>query len=220
MNGQFLYSIIFLLFFLFLIILTQVLHTFFKVNSEVSRKFMHVSGGVLSLFFFSFFTSHWWVLLLCTIALLLLTVTFFRDQLSGIHKTDRQSLGSLFFPIPVYICFFAATELNSGVLFYLPILLLTISDAVAEWGGKKWGKYSRSFFNGQKTLMGSLCFAISAFIISCITLIIFQTPVPYSILISISVASIVSVIELISLKGWDNITVPISTLLVLILFEI
>lgn len=218
MGRQYLYALIFLLIFSMLIFFTHVLHNTFKVRSEVSRKFIHVSGGILTLFFFHYFTSHWLVLMLCCVALILLIFTFLKDQLPGIHKTKRISYGSLFFPIPVYICFFAALQFNNALLFYLPISVLTFSDTAAEWGGRKWGNNSISFFNKQKTLAGSACFAVSAFIVSIVWLFIFKDHFSKSLLISVAIAVIVSAIELISLNGFDNITVPFSVLGLLMLF--
>jgi phytol kinase len=219
MSNQLLSALIFLGIFGLLIVFTQILHKVFNVKSEVSRKFIHITGGILSLFFFHFFKSHWWVLLLCCIAFLILVITYIKKLLPGIHKTNRLSFGSIFFPIPVYICFLAAINLQNNTLFYLPISVLTISDPAAEWGGKRWGRYSRSFFHEQKTLAGSLCFAVSSFFISLIWLeVIFKVPFIKCLLISVSISIIVTAIELISLRGFDNLAIPLSTLGLLILF--
>ncbi len=129
------------------------------------------------------------------------------------------SFGSIFFPVPVYICFFAANKFDNYLLFVLPISILTISDTVAEWGGKRWGSFSRSFFQGQKTLAGSICFAVSCFFITLVMLaVIFRIPFGKSFLITASLSVIVTAVELVSLKGYDNLTVPISALALLILF--
>lgn len=212
-------AIIFLVAFCVLIILAQSLYKFFNVKAEVSRKFMHVSGGVVSLFFPYFFNDHWWPLFLCCIAFLVLIISYIKKSLPGIHKTNRLSFGSIFFPVPVYICFLAADKLDNSLLFFLPIAILTISDTLAEWGGNKWGSISKSFFRGQKTLAGSACFSVSCFLIALIMLaVIFRISFARSLLISTTLAVIVTAVELISLKGYDNLTVPISVLGLLILY--
>jgi dolichol kinase len=218
MSNQLLSALIFLGIFGLLMILTQILHKVFAIRSEVTRKFMHISGGLLSLFFFYFFKTHWWVLLLCLIAFLILLITYIKNLLPGIHKTNRVSFGSIFFPIPVYICFLIAINLQNHILFYLPISILTISDTIAEWGGKRWGTYTKSFFNGQKTLAGSLCFAASSFIISLVLFeVMFGLPFIETLSISIAISIIITPVELISLRGVDNLTVPLSTLGLLML---
>lgn len=218
MRTQLLYAVVFLLIFLLLVLVTHYLHKKLNVRSEVSRKFIHVSGGILTLFSFRFFSSHWWVLILCSLAFLLLLFTFLKGLLPGIHKTNRMSFGSIFFPVPVYICFYVAEAYKDEILFYLPIAILTFSDTAAEWGGKRWGARTISFFNRQKTMAGSICFAVSAFIISIICLSLANRFfINYILIISLAIAVISAVVELISLKGIDNLSVPISTLGLLLL---
>src|SRR5215471_7665659 len=137
MNSQLIVSGIFLLLFLVLIIFAHVLYKT-RVSSETSRKFLHLGGGTLALFLPTFISSHWWVLGICSVAFLFLLITWLRKLLPAIHQTKRPSIGSLLFPIPIYLCFFFAARYNNSLLFYIPVSLLTFSDTAAEWGGKKW----------------------------------------------------------------------------------
>jgi phytol kinase len=102
------------------------------------------------------------------------------------------------------------------VFFYLPVFLLTISDTLAEWGGNKWGDQTISFFNKQKTLAGSMCFAVSALVICSLLLYCFMSLsstqlLGYSFLLMFTT----TIAELITLKGFDNITVPGAAVLLL-----
>jgi len=219
MSLEILATIILLSLFLVLIITTNYLYKHRGWSSETSRKFIHVSGGVLCLAGFRFIHSHWYVLVLCSIAIAILLVTFIKKSLPSIHKTRRISFGSILFPIPVYFCFLASKYWNNEVFFYLPVFLLTISDTLAEWGGNKWGHRTTSFFDNQKTLAGSLCFAVSSFIICIFAIFYFITPSP-GLLIGYSFVLMLTttVAELITLRGFDNITVPAASLILLHLF--
>lgn len=206
--SQLFATLLFLFIFGILVVIAHLLYKA-KVSAENSRKFLHVSGGILSLFLPYFINSHWWVLVICTLAFLLLFVTWLRDQLPSVHKTKRPSLGSLFFPVPIYICFLVAAINNNNLLFYIPVSLLTFSDTVAEWGGRRWGKYSASFFNKQKTLVGSICFAASALLVTLLWLrIAFNVPATKSIEISCVVTIVATIAEAVSLRGFDNLSVP------------
>jgi dolichol kinase len=219
MNPQLLASAIFLLLFLAIIVAAQFMYKA-SVDTEKSRKFVHVSGGILSLFLPYFIDSHWYVLGLCSIAFLTLLITWIRKDLPGIHKTKRKSVGSVIFPIPVYICFAVDLEpRDTHIGFYLPVLLLTFSDTIAEWSGKKWGKYGPAFFGGKKTLIGSLFFFVSAVLLILGVMIYtdnwtitFTLNDLYPVLI---IASVATVAELVSMNGWDNLTVPLSVLAVI-----
>lgn len=209
MNPQLLASAIFLLLFLAIIVAAQFMYKA-SVDTEKSRKFVHVSGGILSLFLPYYIHSHWYVLGLCSIAFLTLLITWIRKDLPGIHKTKRKSVGSVIFPIPIYVCFAVACERNEEMLFHIPVLLLTFSDTFAELGGKKWGKYGPAFFGGKKTLVGSLSFFVSA---AAIMLLYFAGGMngmgigQAGGLLLIALAA--SIVELVSMNGWDNLTVPL-----------
>ena len=218
MRQQTIYAMIFLGIFLLLVLVAHVLYKIFGVSTETSRKFLHVSGGFLALSSPLFFTSHWWVLMLCSLAFLLLLFTYIRHWLPSIHQTRRKSIGSVIYPIPIYLCFLIASQKNNTLLFYLPISLLTISDTIAELGGRRWGKASGNLMNSQKTVAGSISFAISALVISIAWQMKSNDSLMQITIISLTITVIATVTEMVSTRGLDNITVPLSTLACLLLF--
>jgi phytol kinase len=218
MNPQLLSLLIFLSVLAVLMVITVCLHRYLKLPSEQSRKFLHVAGGLMCLFFPAFFLSHWWVLALSAIAFLILLVTYMRKWMPAVHQTKRYSLGSVLFPIPVYACFLMAELNNNWLYFYLPISLLAISDTAAETGGVRWGAMSIQFFNGQKTLVGSLCFFISSIFVCVGWLYLgFHLPVKDVLLLTLLITAATTLAELVTLHGWDNLTVPAATLVILYL---
>ena len=209
MNPQLLALLIFLGILLVLIGISEFLYRVFKLPAETSRKFLHVSGGLTCLLLPSFFSSHWWILALTSSAFLLLLSTFLMHTLQSVHKTKRNSIGSIIFPIPVYCCFLAAETLHNNLCFYLPISLLAIADTSAEIAGTRWGHLTKQFFNGQKTLAGSTAFFGSALFICLGWLWYYNLPLQDIILGTIAIAIAASLAELVTLKGWDNLTIPI-----------
>ena len=209
MNPQLLALLIFLGILLVLIGISELLYQFFKLKAETSRKFLHVSGGLTCLLLPTFFNSHWWILALTTSAFLLLLSTFIMNMLQSVHKTKRKSIGSVIFPIPVYCCFLAASSLHNNLLFYLPVSLLAISDTSAEIAGTRWGYFTKQFFNGQKTLAGTLAFFGTAILICFCWLWYYDLPVQSIIAGAFVISIFASLAELFTLKGWDNLTIPL-----------
>ncbi|MGZ3924867.1 MAG: diacylglycerol/polyprenol kinase family protein [Flavisolibacter sp.] len=218
MSQQTAYAMIFLAIFLLLVLMAQGLYKLLKVSAETSRKFLHVSGGFLGLCLPRFFNSPLWVLVLCSLAFLLLSVTYINNWLPSIHHTRRKSIGSVVYPIPVYLCFLVASEKNNLLLFYLPISLLTISDTLAELGGRKWGEQWGTLMNRQKTVAGSLSFAMSALLISIAWAMTTNFSPQQITIMSVTITFIATTTEMVSTRGLDNITVPLSTLACLLLF--
>jgi phytol kinase len=219
MEQQMIRLFIFLGIFLLLTWITHALHHFGKIPSETTRKFLHVTGGLLALFLPLFFNSHWLVLVMCCLALLLLSVTYIKQWLPAVHKTRRKSLGSVLFPVPVYICYLAAALNQDLMLFYLPVSFLTISDTVAEWSGQRWGKSSGLVLNGQKSVAGSLGFAACSLALAIAWCLYFNIPSGRLLITAVVVTTISTLAELVSTKGLDNLSVPISALATLYLLK-
>jgi dolichol kinase len=68
----------------------------------------------------------------------------------------------------------------------------------------------------QKTIAGSISFAVSALVISIAWGLIFKFSAQQIINVTITTTVIATITEMVSIKGWDNITVPMVTLLVLL----
>jgi phytol kinase len=220
MNVQLFWLFVFLAILPALIGITVLLHKYLKLPAEQSRKFIHVAGGLVCLQFPSFFTSHWWVLILALASFLTLLTTYKRKMLPSIHQTKRYSLGSVIFPLPVYACFLMAEINHNNLFFYLPVSLLAVSDTAAEIGGTKWGSLSKQFFNHQKTLIGSICFFVTAAAVCFGWLYVgYHLPIANTIKIGFTITLFATIAELVTLHGWDNLTVPAVTILVLQLFR-
>lgn len=216
MTYQLFWFFFFLLLLLVLIVISEVLYKRFKWSAELSRKFLHVSGGLMCLCFPLIFKSHWWVLALTLIAFILLLFTYISKMLPSVHQTKRYSLGSVLFPIPVYACFLISEINNDYLFFYLPITLLAISDTAAEIGGNRWGHLTKQFFRGQKTLAGSICFFITA-LFANITWLYTGSHLSFTemLLFGFLIALLTTFTELVTLHGWDNLTVPAIAILFL-----
>jgi phytol kinase len=220
MNSQLLWLFVFLAILTGLIAMTVLLHKYLKLPVEQSRKFIHVAGGLVCLLFPFVFNSHWWVLVLALASFLTLLITYKRKMLPSIHQTKRYSLGSVIFPLPVYACFLMAEINHNNLFFYLPVSLLAISDTAAEIGGTQWGSISKQFFNRQKTLIGSICFFVSAAAVCFGWLYVgYHLPLADTIRIGFTITFFATIAELVTLHGWDNLTVPAVTILVLQLFR-
>lgn len=220
MNPQLLSLFVFLLLLSVLIGISVLLYQRLHIPSEQSRKFLHVSGGILSLFLPLFFHSHWWVLVLAFIAFAILSVTYTRKLLPAVHKTRRYSIGSVIFPIPVYLCFLVSELQQDNLYFWLPVSLLAISDTAAETGGHLWGAGSRQFFGGQKTMAGTLSFGVTAILVNtCWLYFGFHLTAGSIILLTVMLTLFCTLAELFTLHGWDNLTVPATAMLILYLFR-
>lgn len=207
--------------FLALFGLAELLYHRFKVRVELTRKLVHFGTGILTLLFPVFLDHHWYVLFLCGSFLVILLLSLQFNLLKSINAIKRKSLGSILYPIVVYAMFLIAEKHQSILFFYLPILILAISDPIAALTGKTWPKGKYTILNETKTLMGSGSFFVSAFAISCGTLLSMSaiTIVP-AVLLGLGVALTTTLAEAASQRGFDNLLIPLTGVGTLIAAEI
>ncbi len=191
-----------------------------KIQAELSRKYVHFTTGIISLLFPYFLSSHWMVLSLCGSFFLLLLASLKWNLLPSINGVDRVTRGSLLYPLVVYVCFLFYQQYDQFLFFYIPILILAISDPIAALVGKKWPQFPYSTFGHTKTGSGSLGFFLSAFLIGLLGLWCSgQTILVTMVLISSTLAFVSTIAEALSHKGYDNLTIPFSVLGLLTFFK-
>ena len=129
--------------------------------------------------------------------------------LSHIHKVDRKTWGEIFYPLGIMIAAISFLP-NAIASFRIVVLILGVSDLLANIIGTHLGSHSFEVFKCRKTIEGSIAFFISTLII----LLIFQI----NPLIAIFISMIASMAEFLSPYGSDNLIVPIIVSVLLILF--
>ena len=144
----------------------ELLYHQWKIKVEYSRKYVHLFTGLLTLLFPILLDNHWWVLLLCSAFGLILIGSQRYQMLPSINAIDRKSMGAILYPIAVYICFLSYEWTQSYLFFYLPMLIMAISDPLAALTGKSWPIGQYRVGKETKTLTGSLFFMLSAWIVS------------------------------------------------------
>jgi phytol kinase len=205
----------------FLVLFTsaEVLYHKFNVKAELTRKYVHFATGILTMLFPPLIQNHWLVLMLCGSFYVILLITMSLKLLPSIHAVERKTRGSVLYPIIVYGCFLVYQYFNELSLFYIPILILAISDPIAALVGKSFPLGPYTVFGKTKTLSGSLAFLLSAFLL-CLSLFIGLNSMLLhkAIIISLTVAVASSIAEALTHKGFDNLSIPASAISVLILF--
>ena len=101
--------------------------------------------------------------------------------------------------------------------YVISILILAISDALAALVGKNYGANEYLVDVGtRKTIEGSITFFLTSFlIVHLILLLTTSTGRLESVLIALLISIIVTVFEGVSLKGADNLFIPLATIFIL-----
>jgi phytol kinase len=208
--------------FIFLFGIAETLYYRYKIRAGVTRQIVHIGTGLLCMLFPIMLHDHWLVLLLCGSFAICLFLSLQFHFLRSINAIDRISYGTLLYPLSVYGCYLAYNYFHNPLFFYLPVLTLGICDPIAAIFGKQWPYGEFHIGHDTKTVTGSLAFFLSSFVLTVIVSGFFS-PVHSSINsllpVSILIAILATLTEAFSIKGLDNITIPLCVVLVLTLMH-
>ncbi len=224
MGNQIGLTIVIMIAILCVLVFTELIYRRFGFRGEVTRKFAHFTASLATTTFPFLFNSHWYVLVLALFFFLVLFLSRHGSQLKSIHDIERKSVGGYMLPLAVYITFLIAETYDSKLIFILPMLVLGICDPMAGMLGmnfKRNNKNIRIFGHElQKTWLGSGSFLVSAFIISVIAL--YFSTMDFTLKtfwLALGIASVSTVVEMLSWRGTDNLFIPVSVAVMLILLQ-
>ena len=223
MTEQIALTFIFLVALSLLLVFTELVYRRLGVKGEVTRKFAHFTATLSTVTFPYIFNDHWYVLTLAVIFFVLLYISRNGVQLKSIHDIERISVGSYLLPVSIYLTFLISFNLNERLFFILPMLILAICDPMAGILGLEVQKYNHKIrlfgWKLQKTWLGSGSFLVSSFMISIIALYFNRMTLDLKTFwLALGIAVIATLVELISWRGSDNLFIPMSVLVVLVLF--
>ena len=206
-----------------LLIFNELVYRRLNAKGEITRKFAHFASLLATIPFPYIFPSQWYVLVLAFLFAAVLFFTRNGKQLRSIHDVERKSVGSYLLPITIYTLFLIYTLSGNKLLYILPILILSICDPMAAILG-----INIKSFNGRvkifgrklnKTWLGSGAFLLTSFIISLIVLYFHFRIFNFEMLwLAIVLAIVTTFAELISSRGFDNLSIPLSAVLVLTIY--
>ncbi len=223
MGNQIALTFIFLVAIILLLVFTELIYRRLGLKGEVTRKIAHFTATLSTVTFPYLFTDHWYVLGLASFFFIVLYISRHGTQLKSIHDITRKSIGSYLLPISIYVTFLVSLKVDSTFYFILPILILAISDPAAGIMGINMKIYNHRIrifgYKLNKTILGSTTFFVSSFIISIIALyfnrMVFDLKTFW---LAMGIAALSTLVEMFSWKGSDNLFIPLSVILMLVLF--
>ena len=173
------------------------------LKNEIGRKFVHIIVGSFVAFWPLFLTWNQIILLSFAFAAVVMVskrLKIFR----AIHSVQRPTYGELFFAVTVGAL---ALVTHDGWIYMAALLHMSLADGFAAIIGIRYGKSSRYKVLGHtKSIIGTLTFFIlSVLILDAYSVGTSHIEPPMIGLIALGA----TMLENVSAKGTDNITVPI-----------
>jgi phytol kinase len=186
----------------------------FELAPELQRKLVHVSTGLYALTLPLTFRDRWpvVVLILASIVVMLalrLPLLARSGLASTLHAVERKSYGEIYLSCAVGFLFFQSQD--QPILYVLPILTLTLSDAAAALVGTSYGRKRFPVEGGVKSVEGVVAFFVVTWLLAMILLLAMTDAPRLSVIaLGLLVAAFGALVEADSWRGLDNLFVPLS----------
>lgn len=131
------------------------------------------------------------------------------------ENNEKEGLGTVYYALSLLVLSIISFGiLNKPEIGLVPCLVMAYGDGLAAIIGKAVKSKKYEIGNSQKTIAGSL----TMFIVTVLTVFIYLTYMqnPAAAFYAIIIGILITIVEAISIKGLDNLTVPICTLLLLL----
>ena len=189
---------------------------FKKIGEEASRKFIHIMLSNWWFIAMYFFENALWASVVPLSFVVINYISYKKNLISVMERESQDGLGTVYYAISLLILAIITFGItNKPEIGLCSVLIMGYGDGLAAVIGKKVKSYEYKIGNTKKTLVGSLTMFVITFIIIAIYLGL--TGINLWAIKSIVTAIILTIIEAVSTKGTDNITIPISACTLLFL---
>ena len=200
------------MFVVLIMVISMILMKYNVLSDEESRKFIHIGAANWWLVAIWLLEDSW-LFILAPIAFIFLNYLSHHFHLvkamERSNKTEK-NYGTVYYAISLLVvAIISKLVIGDYSLGTVPILVMGYADGLSALVGIRFGKKK---LTNNKTIAGTL----TMFVVSLIVGFIF---IP-NILLVLLLALIATLLELVTKNGLDNLTVPISLVMLLSLFEL
>lgn len=187
---------------------------FEKAGKEASRKFIHIMLSNWWIIAIVFFDNMWSAALLPLVFVVINYISFKTNLIKVMERDEgtenKDSLGTVYYAISLLIlALITFGPLKNPIIGLCGILVMGYGDGLAAVIGQAIKSKTFKIAGNTKSVAGCITmFAVTSIILSGF---LYYYSAEYWAIKSIVVAGIMTLIEAVSIKGTDNITVPLLT---------
>jgi len=195
---------------------------FEKKGKEASRKFIHIMLGNWWFIAMYFFSNVWFAIIGPISFVIINYLSYKKDLIKVMERDEQDGLGTVYYAVALLILAILSFGIfKQPLLGLVPTLVMAYGDGLAAVIGKKIKSKRYKLGETKKSFAGSLTmFVISTILIGGYlwfthSTVFWQTA--HWPVVACLAGFVITALEAVSGKGWDNITVPVATVALLIL---
>lgn len=181
-----------------------------KNNKEISRKFIHISLAGYWIIAMFFFDNVICASIVPASFVLINTLSYKFNLIKSMEREEQDGFGTIYYAIAILVLSIVTFGIiHKPIVGLAGMFAMCFGDGLAAIFGKKFGNKKYKIGNTTKSYLGSFTMLIITF--GIIFAVFSYLGTTYSIAKAILVAVIATILEAVSIKGTDNITVPLLT---------
>lgn len=189
---------------------------FEKYGKESSRKYIHIMLSNWWIIAMIFFDNWIWASILPFLFIIVNYLSYKKDLIGVMERENQDGLGTVYYAISLFLlAIFTFGIIHDTKIGLVSILIMGYADGLAGIIGRCIKSKQYKVGNTKKSLAGSFTMFIVTFVILCIFLI--YNNATWGIGKAFVYSLLLMIIEGVSIKGIDNLTVPIGACLLLMI---
>ena len=196
---------------------TQVLKKRWNLSDEASRKIVHVGVAFAWIPMYLCFGTSIHLAVPTAVFIVLNAISYQRDLFSAMERSDssKKSLGTVYYAVSMTVMAVWSWLIPECAAAYgVGLFCMALGDGFAPYFGSiRLG--NRKLF-GNRTLYGSLSVFVICFLVVLVMTAVFDLPLEFWEALVIAAAAVV--FELVGVRGYDNLTLPLGVFLLTFFF--
>lgn len=193
------------------LLLADLIRRYGHVPVQATRKAVHIAVGMW-VFPTLFLFQHWTWALVPPLTFSLLNALSLRFRFFSAIEIQERSLGTVLFPLSFALLLALFWRIGRPEIAAAGLMAMTWGDAMASIVGQRFGRRGYSLWRQRKTWLGSLAFlAWTALAVTLALRLLGRYPPLQALLYGALAGLAGAVVEAVSPKGTDNLTVPLMT---------
>jgi len=174
------------------------------IKREYTRKIAHIASAILIISLY-FFINKMEFIIITSIFTIFFAISYSKKFLDSIHMQNYTTFGEIFYPFSLVLL---------GTFYFDKPFIIISAIAIMGFADGISGIYNLQY--KKRSFSGSLIFFLISNIVLLLTYtILIKSPAPLATFKIVFVSIIISIIEYVSHIGTDNLTVPISSAILL-----
>ncbi len=199
--------------FIWIFLLAEFSYRKLKLDTECTRKIVHLGTGTIVLTAPYYGASIRIALGLTILFTIIFLIAKKLKMFPAIYNIERESIGELLFAWSSFFLFALYKYTGNVWYFYVPFSMVVYADAASALVGKFFPLRNFYYINEHKSYGGSCAFFVVSFALSYY--FFSKMKISHILAYSFMNAFILTLVEAFSKKGWDNLFISVVSVIIL-----